>query len=146
MNIKKSLWFFMIVWLIPLFVNQGCNKTVDIDETEIKEIEIIYEAEKDTYECVNIDFETHTRAIKSYGNEKQEKQESFSTDREFQSFIKENILTDIAVHSRNDDDSDTMRLIWSIQVWAGEEHYNMKGFEGDAYPPFWNELLEYMEI
>lgn len=146
MNKRRGLCSIIIIVLFVSLIMQGCSKKTSIDETQIREIEILYEQTTDIYNKVNIDFENGTKTTKVYGDKEQENEEIFTFDNAFKLFIKDNILTDDVAEKQQDKNSDTMKLMWSIRIWVGEEHYDIEGFEGEEYPVYWNELLEYMEI
>lgn len=146
MNKRRSLCPIIIIFSFAFFIMQGCGKKANINETQIREIEILYEQTTDVYNKVNIDFENGTKTTKIYGNKEQEKEETFTSDNAFKLFIKDNILTNAVIQKQRDKDSDTMKVMWSIRVWVGEEHYDIEGFDGEEYPSYWEKLLEYMEI
>ncbi len=140
----------LMIGLLLMITVIGCgqdSKRTNIDPDEITRISVTFDNAEGVPNMVIVDLEEKTRKTVIYGEEKVENEEAFEADETFPGFIKDTVLEHISTGEGakdGEDDGDTMRVVWRIQVLVGEESFQMNGFEG--FPGYWDELLAYMGI
>lgn len=135
----------IMLFMMTFFV--GCakeDKVAGINADEITSISVTFDNEEGITNTVTVDLKEKTKKTIIHGEEKTESVETIEIDDTFPTFIKDNVLQHMVEGEEEAGSRDTMRVMWRIQVFVGEESFQKNGF--DEFPPYWDELLGYMCI
>ncbi len=127
-KIKMPATVITLLAMVVSLIGCGTNKQLkEIDIYDISKITVIYEDEEGTPQKLSSEFG-----------------ENAEETEEFRLFIKETVLPHIVnrKESSGKNNEDEQRVLWHIQVYVGDETYQMNGF--DEFPTYWTVLLGYM--
>lgn len=145
---KKKKFLFMLIMFFPFIcmLMNGCgfDRTLEHEEKQIREVTVTYKDKAKVTHKVTIDLKDGKKIIYTFAEKTEKREENFSVDDSFCSFIEKNILTEDVVAKKKKQESDELELLWRIEVKTEEESYYINGF-GEV-PSYWNELLDYMGI
>ena len=129
-KIKMSTVVITLLAMVVSLIGCGTNKQLkEIDIHDISKIKVIYEDEEGVSQKLTSEFGEDTEEAE-----------------EFRLFIKETVLPHIVngKESSGKNNEDEMKVLWHIQVYVGDETYQMNGFAD--YPDYWSDLISYMGI
>lgn len=127
------------VLLILLFGKSEKSDYIGKTET-IEAVEFHFKDSTGEYKRINLNFLEHSKTMFQAGREI-EKDVKVEKDVEWK--IQE-ILKGVNFEYKEKQtlEEDVQAVLWSIQVWTEDDVYLIDAFEGESYPPYWNDLME----
>ncbi|MCI8508822.1 MAG: hypothetical protein HFJ06_09710 [Lachnospiraceae bacterium] len=145
-NKKKTFikWVFFFLLILMISGCQSDKETSLKNIEELKKITVTLKDKADITYTVTIDLKKQTKTLYKFTKNTEETTEIFPVSDDFLLFIKENLLTELTNSSKNNQSSDTLPVLWRIEIRTEEENYHINGY--DEFPSYWETLLNYMDI
>lgn len=131
----------LIITSILLILLLGKSEKSDyIGKTEaIEMVEFHFRESTGEYKRINLNFLEHSKTMFQAGREI-EKDVKVEKDVEWK--IQEILKgVNFEYKEKQTSEEDVQAVFWSIQVWTEDDVYLIDAFEGEDYPPYWNDLM-----
>ena len=130
------------VLMITLLLLAGCASGAQVSYGQIQSVTVSFELPDGLYRSVTVDVERSIHVVTDFdGGIAAQRELPFERTRELTQYLQANVLPAIT-EGKGQGSAEEKLILWEVKVFTDTGSYIEKGFEGDGFPSYWEELLK----
>ena len=142
----KKMIAVMLMFLTAVCLVACTTEEDSSSQTNIRQMTVRYTVDGENYRSLKADFLLNEKTVTDHiGSTSETRTLSLENSGDLLAFLESSVvpaLTDEATQSENGSE---MQIIWSIQIVTDTATLRGEGFEGEAAPGYWEDLLRYLQ-